>query len=119
MRLAFLAMHHSEKHFLVLDLNGLLIKRYRICHSQGNLGGFAKLASSFVYKVFTPNRDRGKAQTEYVIRPNVVVFLQFASAQFHLTIWTSCTKENAKEVMCECFSRLFSKIKYHMKGHDF
>ena len=63
-----------------------------------------------IWKIL-PNASSKKMLLFPHISPHIchiyALFLQFESVQFHLTIWTSYTRENANEAIYECFSSIF------------
>ena len=88
---------------VVLDLNGLLLKRYKINYYRGQPRGFATLPKGHVFKVVIPPKTK-KQQYQYVIRPDASAFILSLYQQFSVTIWSSCTKQNLTTSLNECFS---------------
>ena len=64
-----------KSHFVVLYMNGLLLKRYMINYYHGLPRGFHILVEGHGFKVITPPRAQRKQHFQYVVWPNASIFL--------------------------------------------
>ena len=105
---------------IVLDLNGLLLKRYMINYYHGNPKGFANLVEGFVYKLKTPQRVQGKQHFQYVVRlDDMATFLHCTHRHFKICIWSSLNKEHINIALFECFDEIASLVDMGLKGQNF
>ena len=109
---------HVKRRCLVLDLNGLLLKRYRITYNRESGSGWVSDDISELYKVITPPKPHRRAHVQYVVRPDAQSFLQHCGKVFSLFLWSSCTKQNLDDAMQVCFPTLNHNIFIDMIGQD-
>ena len=81
----------SRRKCVILDLNGLLLKRYKIHYYQGKGTGWVRSSINKLYNVFTPPKVKGKGHFQYVVRPDALHFIQACGQHFKVAIWSSCT----------------------------
>lgn len=91
---------------VILDLNGLLLKRYRITYNREMGRGWVRSDINKLYNIFTPSRFKGKPHFQYVVRPNTLHFIQGCDHNFKVVFWSSCTHENLNETINACWLAL-------------
>ena len=95
------SVHSLTQKVLVLDMNGLLLRRYQY-------GERLPTCTCYVFKqVFKGGKDLG---TNCLVRPDVCDFLEECGCIFELSIWSSCSNTNINFTLRRCLRGMHPHI---------
>ena len=94
----------SEKRLVVLDMNGILLKRYRT--------NPACLLSPAMKRLIHKTNKR----VSVVVRPDVEMFLEELCCKVDVIIWSSCTRINIADTMAVAAPSIWKMPRIFFKG---
>lgn len=97
--------HSASKKLLVLDVNGLLVAKYKRSDKgrpPTSIGGYGVVGSSLVYK-----------------RPSCDAFLLFCLENFHVGIWSSMLEDNVHMVLDHIYRSSTKEHQFEYMKHQF
>ncbi|MCO5614941.1 hypothetical protein L7F22_069226 [Adiantum nelumboides] len=88
---------------IILDVNGLLIRRYKVSYYKGIARSSTPDLARSKYLVVTGPNVIGKMQFEYVVRPNASTFLDALLTRAQVVLWSCMTSDNLAFDLSACF----------------
>ncbi|MCO5565202.1 hypothetical protein L7F22_018875 [Adiantum nelumboides] len=101
---------------IILDMNGLLMRRYKVSFYKGIARSSTLDWARSKYQVVTRPNVTGKIQFEYVVRPNASKVLDALLQRAQVALWSSMTQDNLVVTLNPCFPRLNKQRFYWSSG---
>lgn len=102
-----------KKKCLIVDLNGVLLKRYRTPR-----GFQPNVDTSKGFIVVDPPKLQRQPHFLYVIRPNMLHFLHTCQQMFDLVLWSSVTRKNMLASITTCWPGLERVFFYRIMSQE-
>ncbi|MCO5586419.1 hypothetical protein L7F22_040359 [Adiantum nelumboides] len=103
---------------IILDMNGLLIRRYKVSFYKGIARSSTLDWARSKYQVVVGTNVTGKMQFEYVVRPNASNFLDALLQRAQVALWSSMTQDNLAVALSACFPRLNKQLFLDIIGQE-
>ncbi|MCO5561647.1 hypothetical protein L7F22_015268 [Adiantum nelumboides] len=103
---------------IILDMNGLLIRRYKVSFYKGIARSSTLDWARSKYRVVTGPNVAGKMQFEYVVKPNASKFLDALLTRAQVALWSCMTQENLALDLSACFPRLNKQLFLDIIGQE-
>ncbi|MCO5601226.1 hypothetical protein L7F22_055345 [Adiantum nelumboides] len=103
---------------IILDVNGLLIRRYKVCYYKGIARSSTPNLARSKYQVVTGPNVKGKMQFEYVFRPNASTFLDALLTRAQVVLWSYITQDNLAFALSACFLELNKQLFLDIIGQE-
>ncbi|MCO5576660.1 hypothetical protein L7F22_030475 [Adiantum nelumboides] len=95
---------------IILDMNGLLIRRYKVPFYKGIARNNTLDWERSKYQIVTGQNVTGKMQFEYVVRPNASNFLDALLQRAEVALWSCMTQDNLALALSACYPRLNKQL---------
>ncbi|MCO5559391.1 hypothetical protein L7F22_012990 [Adiantum nelumboides] len=95
---------------IILDMNGLLIRRYKVFFYKGIVRSNTPDWARSKYQIVTGPNVIGKMQFEYAVKPNASTFLDALLLRAQVGLWSCMTQDNLALALSACFPRLNKQL---------